>query len=190
MIDLTSLIMLVAVIFLVYVVFDMMKEGRAKKSPVIVRDVEVYDYPGWYSSDWWPWNWSTRPWISGSGWGSGNVWFGPGKPCKGWHCDKPDHKPAHPPINITQNNNVPAPIPVAQEPAQQEPIQTLPIQDVPVQPPTAEQDIQVALAPTPAAIQPEVSNIGTQTESASAPVQTQASVSTAPVQETAPTTTA
>jgi hypothetical protein len=170
MIDLTSLIMLVAVVFLVYVVFDMMKEGRAKKSPVIVRDVEVYDYPGWYSSDWWPWNWSTRPW-DGS-WG--NVWFGPGKPCKGWHCDKPDHKPAHPPINITQNNNVAQPTQ-----AQQEPIQTLPIQDVPVQPPTAEQDIQVALAPTPAAIQPEVSNIGTQTESASA--------ATAPVQETATT---
>lgn len=176
MIDLTSLIMLVAVVFLVYVVFDMMKEGRAKKSPVIVRDVEVYDYPGWYSSDWWPWNWSTRPWGSGSG----NVWFGPGKPCKGWHCDKPQH----PPINITQNNNVPVTTESAQAqaPAQQEPIQTLPIQDVPVQPPTAEQDIQVALAPTPAAIQPEVSNIGTQTESASAPV------STAPVQETAPTT--
>ncbi len=175
MIDLTSLIMLVAVIFLVYVVFDMIKEGRAKKSPVIVRDVEVYDYPGWYSSEWWPWNWSTRPFGWGSG--SGNVWFGPGKPCKGWHCDKP----AHPPINITQNNNVAQPTQ-----AQQEPIQTLPIQDVPVQPPTAEQDIQVALAPTPAAIQPEVSNIGTQTEQ----VQTQASVSTAPVQETAPTTTA
>jgi len=179
MIDLTSLIMLVAVIFLVYVVFDMMKEGRAKKSPVIVRDVEVYDYPGWYSSDWWPWNWSTRPWISGSGWGSwGNVWFGPGKPCKGWHCDKPDHKPAHPPINITQNNNVAQPTQ-----AQQEPIQTLPIQDVPVQPPTAEQDIQVALAPTPATIQPEVSNIGTQTEQ----VQTQASapMPTEPTQTTA-----
>lgn len=186
MIDLTSLIMLVAVIFLVYVVFDMMKEGRAKKSPVIVRDVEVYDYPGWYSSDWWPWNWSTRPWSWGWGSGSGNVWFGPGKPCKGWHCDG-GHKPQHPPINITQNNNV-APVP-AQEPAQQEPIQTLPIQDVPVQPPTAEQDIQVALAPTPAAIQPEVSNIGTQTESASAPVQTQAPMPTASTTEVAPTPT-
>ena len=167
-IDLTSLVMLVAIVFLVWVMVDMMKARKEKSSPVIVRDVEVYDYPSWISGwGWWPWNWSTRPWISGSGWGSGsgNVWFGPGKPCKGWHCDgghKDEHKPApgpiHPPINITQNNNVPAP---------PGPIQTLPIQDVPVQPPTAQQDIQVALAPTPAAIQPEVSNIGTQTEATS-----------------------
>lgn len=179
MIDLTSLIMLVAVVFLVYVVFDMMKESRAKKSPVIVRDVEVYEYPGWYSSDWWPWNWSTRPFGWGWGSGSGNVWFGPGKPCKGWHCDKPDHKPAHPPINITQNNTMPV------APTQQEPIQTLPIQDVPVQPPTAEQDIQVALAPTPTAIQPEVSNIGTQTEQVSVPTTTAPTTEPAPAQTSA-----
>ena len=171
-IDLTSLVMLVAIVFLVWVMVDMMKARKEKSSPVIVRDVDVYEYPDWYGfgwlRDWWPTYWGS---------GSGNVWFGPGKPCKGWHCDgghKDEHKsapaqapgPIHPPINITQNNNVPAP-PTG-------PIQTLPIQDVPVQPPTAQQDIQVALAPTPTAIQPEVSNIGTQTEATSteAPAQT------------------
>ena len=171
-IDLTSLVMLVAIVFLVWVMVDMMKARKEKRSPVIVRDVDVYDYPSWVSGwEWWPWNWSTRPWISGSGWGSGwgsgsgNVWFGPGKPCKGWHCDGGHKTGPHPPINITQNNNVP--VPPSEQASQANPIQTLPIQDVPVQPPTAQQDIQVALAPTPAAIQPDVSNIGTQTEATS-----------------------
>lgn len=177
-IDLTSLVMLVAIVFLVWVMVDMMKARKEKSSPVIVRDVEVYDYPSWVSGSGWGWlrDWWPTYWTSGSGWGSGNVWFGPGKPCKGWHCDgghKDEHKSASAqaptPINITQNNNV-APAPEQST----GPIQTLPIQDVPVQPPTAQQDIQVALAPTPAAIQPEVSNIGTQTEATSteAPAQT------------------
>jgi hypothetical protein len=54
------------------------------------------------------------------------------------------------------------------------PTQTLPIQDIPVEPPTAQQDMQVALAPTPQAIAPapEQSNIGTQTDT----VPTEASV--------------
>ena len=170
-IDLTSLVMLVAVVFLVWVMADMMKARKEKSSPVIVRDVDVYEYPDWYGfgwlRDWWPTYWGS---------GSGNVWFGPGKPCKGWHCDGGHKTGPHPPINITQNNNVPQPDqPAPEQPASQaNPIQTLPIQDVPVQPPTAQQDIQVALAPTPTAIQPEVSNIGTQTEATSteAPAQT------------------
>lgn len=170
-IDVTSLMMLVAVVLLIWIIADMVmnrkKASVEKPSPVIVRDVDVYEpVYGW---EWWPWNWSTRPWGGGS---YGNAWFGPGKPCRGWNCEK-EHVPHAPhPITINQNNmpqSAPMPVPsapaqVPSVPIQEGPIQTLPIQDIPVQPPTAQQDIQVALAPTPSAIQPETSNIGTQTD--------------------------
>ena len=172
-IDLTSIIMLIAVFLLIWVIADMVKARKEKPSPVIVRDVEVYDYPTWYGwiGDWMPWNWSTRYWGGGS---HGNVWFGPGKPCHGWHCEKEHAAPA--PVPAPQ----PAPMP-AQPIVINKPTQTLPIQDIPVEPPTAQQDIQVALTPTPQGIAPapEQSNIGTQTDT----VPTEASVST-PAQPT------
>lgn len=173
-IDLTSIIMVITVFLLLWIIFDMVKTRKEKPSPVIVRDVEVYDDPTWYgwvrAGTWWPWNWPTSYWGSGS---HGNAWFGPGKPCHGWHCDK-DHKDPQP-LPAPQPAPAPAPQPAPEPIVINKPVQTLPIQDIPVEPPTAQQDIQVALAPTPQAIAPPPSqtNIGTQTEapvSVSAPV--------------------
>ena len=166
--------MLIAVVLLVWVIVDMVKAPKQKESPVIVRDVEVYEYPTWWARDWWPWNWPTSYW--GRGGSHGSAWFGPGKPCHGWHCDK-DHKE-------------PAPQPQPTPPTPQQPIvinkpvQTLPIQDIPVEPPTAQQDMQVALAPTPQAIAPPPSqtNIGTQTDA----VQTDAVQTDVPAPAPAP----
>jgi hypothetical protein len=177
-IDLTSIIMLIAVFLLIWIIADMVKMGpKEKTSPVIVRDVEVYDYPTWYGwfrdIDWMPWNWSTRYWGGGS---HGNVWFGPGKPCHGWHCEKEHAAPAPQPQPQPQPTQPAEPIVISR------PTETLPIQDIPVEPPTAQQDMQVALAPTPQAIAPapEQTNIGTQTDTV--PAEAQAAAQAQPTQ--------
>ena len=180
MIDLTSLIMMLVVVFLIYVIVDMMKTDKKPANPVIVRDVEIYDYPTWYGWDLWPWNWNTR---SGS---YGNAWFGPGKPCRGWQCEGEHNKPRHVPGPVPGPGPAPGPMPgpgpgpapgpmpgpgpqPIPEPMptpitmpSQEPIQ-VPIQDMPIQPVTAERDMQVALAPTAETIKPETTNISTAT---------------------------